>query len=91
MVLGLNNNQPDPEAFYQIISKRGHLPRPDLVDTISSRALQHFRLGSPVRAFTLEVCETAKRVRIPLGSPDFQCLAISGLCLKEVSFLCRVW
>ena len=29
LVLRLNINQPGPEALYQIISKRGHLPRPD--------------------------------------------------------------
>ena len=40
--LALSNiNQPGPEALYQIISKRGHLPCPDPLDTNSSRAQQH--------------------------------------------------
>jgi len=42
-------NQPGPEALNQIISKGGHLPGPDTLDTNSSRALQHCRLDSPAR------------------------------------------
>ena len=57
LVLRSNINQPGPEALYQIISKRGHLGRPDPLDTNSSRAQQQFRLSSPVRIFTLEMCD----------------------------------
>ena len=57
LVLRLNINQPGPQALYQIISKRGHLPSPDPLDTNSSWALQQFRLGSPVRIFALEISE----------------------------------
>ena len=42
-----------PEALYQIISKRGHLPSADPLDTNSSPAQQHCRLGSPIGIFTL--------------------------------------
>ena len=55
LVLRLNINQPGPEALYQFISKRGHLPGTDSLDTNSSRAQQQFRLDNPVRIFTLEV------------------------------------
>ena len=41
------SKQPGPEALNQIISKRGHLPRPDPLDRNSSGALQHFRFDSP--------------------------------------------
>jgi hypothetical protein len=67
MVLRLNRSQPGPEALNQIISKGGHLPGPEPLDTNSSRALQHYRLGSPIGIFTLEmcepVCETVKRAQ----------------------------
>ena len=45
--LRLNINQPGPEALNQIISKRGHQPRSDPLDTNSSRAQQRCRLDSP--------------------------------------------
>src|SRR5271166_47448 len=57
LVLGLNISQPGPEALNQIISKRGHLPRPDPLDTNSSRPLQHFRLDRPIGIFTSEMSE----------------------------------
>jgi hypothetical protein len=53
LVLRLNINQPGPEALYQIICKRGHQPGPDPLDTNSSPAQQHCRLGSPIGIFTL--------------------------------------
>jgi hypothetical protein len=70
--IGFRVEQPGPEALNQIISERGHQPRPYSLDTNSFRAQQHCRLDSPIGIFTLEmsepVCETTKRVRIPLGS-----------------------
>jgi hypothetical protein len=46
-----------PEALNQSICKRGHLLRPDLLDTNSSQAQQHCRLDSPIAILTLEMCE----------------------------------
>jgi hypothetical protein len=54
LVLRLNINQPGPEAPHKIVSKRGHLPNPDPLNTNSSPAQQHRRLGSPIKIFTLE-------------------------------------
>ena len=47
LVLRLNTNQLGPEVLNQIISKRGHFPTPDPLDTNSSRAQEHCRLDSP--------------------------------------------
>jgi hypothetical protein len=54
-----------PKALYQLISERGHLPRPEPLDTNSSRALQQFRLAVLLDRSTAAIGATNMRTNQP--------------------------
>jgi hypothetical protein len=73
----LKHQQTLVEALNQIVSKRGHLPSPDPLDTNSFRAQQHCRLDSPIRIFTLEMSEPGCYTVTPVqGSAVLPCRSV---------------